>query len=411
MRRSGGRSKLNILIHVFQLCLPFQISLTDGMPSKICSDCWDQCAKWSLFRQQFRKNDATLRGLLMFSNAAAKTEGVRPLDVAMDNDLIFADDDEANEANEVVEQLLAVGDLLIDSEIAEDPTPLTRPDGGTPEAKVATVKDTQSTKKEFTKPASLTCSHCDKKFRKLAMLEAHVRVHEGKKPFVCPTCNMEFNGRLAMRNHMFTHNDGGYPCEDCNRTFKYPQLVKEHRQRMHSDQKKAFPCTVCSNEFSRAQTLQVHMLTHTDEKPVECDICHAHFKSEGYMKIHRVRHSDVRKFECPEVGCSKSFFTRSEYNFHRKDRHSNDKPNKCAECGKGFVKKSQLQCHLRTHSGGHLKCSNCPRSFKTAPKLNEHKKDCLQPGKAFQCEHCDRVFRSKHSLQIHGKKHKEIVKN
>lgn len=382
-----------------------QISLTDGMPSKICSECWDQCAKWSLFRQQFRKNDATLRGLLMFSNTA-KTEDTRPLDVVIEDDVIFADENEANEANEVVEQLLAVGDLLIDSEITEEPLPSTSPDEGAPEAK---------TDKEPTKLTSLICPHCDKKFRKHTMLEAHIREHQGKKPFVCPTCNMEFNGRLAMRNHLFTHNDGGYPCKDCDRTFKYPQLVKEHRQRMHSDQKKTFPCTVCSKEFGRAQTLQVHMLTHTDEKPVECDICHAHFKSDVYMKIHRVRHSDVRRFECPEVDCSKSFFTRSEFNFHRKNRHSDDKPNKCEECGKGFVKKSQLQSHFRSHSGGHLKCSKCPRSFKTAKKLNEHKKGCPQADThtAFKCEHCNGVFRSKHSLTIHERTHieKSIAKD
>lgn len=218
-------------------------------------------------------------------------------------------------------------------------------------------------------------------------------------------CNKEFNGRLALRNHMFTHSDAKYECPDCERTFNYPQLMEEHRKRIHTVQEKTFVCTVCEMAFGRAQTLQVHMLTHTEDKPVECKICHSRFKSELYLKIHQVRHSGVRNFECPEEECKKTFCTKSELNFHRRNVHSDEKPYQCPKCEKRYTKHSQLEKHMQGHSAK-FDCTECDKSFRGLKKLNSHVKASHTP-QSYDCETCKKHFRLKHSYNTHLKTHEK----
>lgn len=203
---------------------------------------------------------------------------------------------------------------------------------------------------------------------------------------------------------MFKHSDGKYECPECDRKFNYPQLVEEHRKRMHTVQEKSFVCDTCGKDFGRAQTLQVHMLTHTDVKPMECNVCHMRFKSEVYLKIHQVRHSQVKSYECAEEDCKKAFYTKSELNFHRRSVHSNDKPHACTHCEKRYTKKSQLEVHMNVHSGK-IKCSRCPATFATKKKLNKHA-ESAHSKESFKCEHCSKEFRLKHTYTTHLKTHK-----
>lgn len=282
--------------------------------------------------------------------------------------------------------------------------------------------------------SSISCNICDKKFRKQKSLEVHMREHEGKKvgqishdfyvticfvynyqlkrffsplfqPYVCEICSKEFNGRLALRNHSFTHSKEPIKCTDCDRTFNYPQLMVDHHKRVHQQPAKMYPCDVCKKEFSRGQTLRVHMLTHTEERPFECDICQEQFKSETYLKAHKLRHSGVKNFSCAD--CPQSFCTKTELNFHCRNMHSEEKPLECPECNKGFVKQSQLQVHMKVHAkekaSSSFKCPKCAMGFKTIVSLNKHLKGKHTPEK-YSCDKCKKEFRLSKSLETHREK-------
>lgn len=212
---------------------------------------------------------------------------------------------------------------------------------------------------------------------------------------------MEFNGRLAFRNHTFKHTGTTYPCPDCDRTFAYPQLVEEHRKRKHTVQTKDFVCNICGKGFGRRQALEFHMLKHTDEKPVTCDVCKKRFKSQVYLNIHRVRHSETKAFKCEEQDCSKLFYTKSELNFHFRNVHSDDedKPHRCTICPKRFVKASQLKAHMNIHPI-QFECEDCPAKFATSGELRAHHLD-KHARKLYQCEDCNKTFRSEKTLQTH----------
>lgn len=197
---------------------PFQIRLSDGLPTKICSDCWDQCAKWALFKQQFRKNDATLRGLLLFSLDTGSSKEDEPLVITMDeDDDIFdkmSEDEEdpdplqitlENNIETPVEEVVVATLELTDPEppvfvrseaipnrsssrkkvpVSKEPSPNRdeeeSADQNEPEPEYENNQEYVTTANN-SRALHLTCNHCDKKFRKPDMLEAHMRAVQGKK--------------------------------------------------------------------------------------------------------------------------------------------------------------------------------------------------------------------------------------
>lgn len=198
---------------------PFQITLSDGLPTKICLDCWDQCAKWALFKQQFRKNDATLRGLLLFSLDTASSKEDDPLVITMDEyddefdkmsedekdpdlmQITLENNIETPEEEEVVLTTLQLPEpeppVIVKSKAVPDRSSTRRkvpvPKEPTPEREDEESADhnepepeSENEQESGTTPYNsralhLTCNHCDKKFRKPDMLEAHMRAVQGKK--------------------------------------------------------------------------------------------------------------------------------------------------------------------------------------------------------------------------------------
>ncbi|NWH69142.1 SALL3 protein, partial [Geococcyx californianus] len=51
-------------------------------------------------------------------------------------------------------------------------------------------------------------------------------------------------------------------------------------------------CKFCGKVFGNDSALQIHLRSHTGERPYKCNICGNRFTTKGNLKVHFQRHKD-----------------------------------------------------------------------------------------------------------------------
>ncbi|XP_040897718.1 zinc finger protein 135-like [Toxotes jaculatrix] len=142
---------------------------------------------------------------------------------------------------------------------------------------------------------------------KKAEPESKKRHHKSKLRSSCVN-----NSNLSTRTGKKVH------CDICGKAFKYKSKLNIH-MRTHTGEK-PYPCTTCGRRFSDTSGLKQHMGVHTGEKPYTCKTCGKGFRHGGYYRIHlRI--------------------------------HAGEKPYLCNTCGKRFCHLSNFKKHTRIHTG------------------------------------------------------------
>ena len=76
-------------------------------------------------------------------------------------------------------------------------------------------------------------------------------------------------------------------------TFQKPRREKPVENR--------WECQNCGKRLQTKFALDMHMRTHTGEKPYECDFCGMRFNTKGNMKRHKLTHIDSSELNVPQV--------------------------------------------------------------------------------------------------------------
>lgn len=196
------------------------------------------------------------------------------------------------------------------------------------------------------------CSICGLDFRKRTPFNEHMDEHiSGTKDGVyeCEYCQTAYTDVRLFRAHKKTHSSNMkiWTCKDCNKNYSSKNLLDEHMN-MHTGDR-PYKCPHCVKDFASKYTLTAHMKIHYDRKrPYECTECGKSFFSNQNLMQHERTHTGIKEYECDV--CHKKFGTHHNLDVH-KIVHTGYKPFVCRTCGKGFARRAEIKDHERTHTG------------------------------------------------------------
>eukprot|EP01083_Nonionella_stella_P297072 1009076_1 len=198
----------------------------------------------------------------------------------------------------------------------------------------------------------------------------HIR---GLKQFKCKYCVYS----TVIENN-YNHHLSSHPETTKNNEYKPLSVSK----RAHP--KRRYPCPHCSHASHDRSALNIHIRTHTNEKPFKCMYCDAAFS---------------RKFQWKE----------------HSNMHTGEKPYKCKHCDLAFSKSYQKCNHEKNEHTG-WKCRYCDVVFKRERLLIGHRNDAHKNEKKasfrytgqnwfdYECKGCEIRFKTKRAIEVHKAK-------
>ncbi|XP_073215550.1 histone-lysine N-methyltransferase MECOM isoform X6 [Lepidochelys kempii] len=169
-------------------------------------------------------------------------------------------------------------------------------------------------------------------------------IHE-ERQYRCEDCDQLFESKMELVDHQ------KFPCSTPHSAFS---MVEEDFQQkldnendlrnMHDIQE----CKECDQVFPDLQSLEKHMLSHTEEREYKCDQCPKAFNWKSNLIRHQMSHDSGKHYECEN--CAKVFTDPSNLQRHIRSQHVGARAHACPECGKTFATSSGLKQHKHIHS-------------------------------------------------------------
>ncbi|XP_011481121.1 MDS1 and EVI1 complex locus protein EVI1 isoform X4 [Oryzias latipes] len=234
-------------------------------------------------------------------------------------------------------------------------------------------------------------------------------IHE-ERQYRCEDCDQHFESRNQLLDHQ-KQPCGGPPSSFLN--SGEDSGLKDHEPedlRPYSSSHGLHECKECDQVFPDVQSLEAHMLSHSEEREYKCDQCPKAFNWKSNLIRHQMSHDSGKHYECEN--CSKQVFTDpSNLQRHIRSQHVGARAHACSDCGKTFATSSGLKQHKHIHSSVKpFMCEVCHKSYTQFSNLCRHKRMHADCRTQIKCKDCGQMFSTTSSLNKHrrfceGKNH------
>ena len=173
--------------------------------------------------------------------------------------------------------------------------------------------------------------------------------------------------------------------------------------------KQTADCNICGKSIT-TKNMARHMEKHTGKKKFQCNICQASFFQKTHLKNHVILHENGDSHECLE--CKQRFLRRADLQKHLKTEHCTEISCFCNTCGLRFSEPQTLNVHYKNSQQCTQKlelCGVCGEKFKDKEAMivhmQTHTLTNTTPEKPFSCKLCTKTFVQKGHLNRHLKNH------
>lgn len=201
--------------------------------------------------------------------------------------------------------------------------------------------------------------------------------------------------------------------DGCGASFKRRYRLDIH-VRTHTGER-PFICSHsgCGKQYVRKQHLVRHERSHEETKQqvknVLCEVegCNAAYASKQALEKHMRSHHSGNRYVCSYPGCDKSYKKHQALRVHEHE-HTGILPFPCQHegCDQRFLIPSLLKRHVqRYHEFVGYKCNidDCGQSFAKWTQLLKHK--TTAHARNYPCSQCHLIFAHKNQLKQHLKIH------
>ena len=115
--------------------------------------------------------------------------------------------------------------------------------------------------------SKVKCDICNKELSNKWNLKLHMKMHAGKRDFICDTCGSGFLDKKQLEKHH----------------------VRLHGSEQEKELKKTHFCSTCGKGFWNKTSLTTHEDVHLEGNNFICDQCECTFKTSNALRIHTNR--------------------------------------------------------------------------------------------------------------------------
>lgn len=284
-----------------------------------------------------------------------------------------------------------------------------------------------------------------------------------KGPFKCDMCPRMYKNKFDLTIHLASHSTiKPFKCEICERTFPSLYMFRKHQRNLHATRS----CNYCGQKIriGTPAAFYNHMKSHRDNGDIdetkfklslkgvakECDICKKYMISGEYKrhyeshavkenskslldgsfdddddeiyfsnKKYKNNESSYDLLECKK--CKKTFYGKRSLQLHEWQAHEHiiiekvptnneedncNKPRKCDECGKNFMRRIDWIRHYRLNHGNKpYKCEFCGKTFERMNYCRVHRRKHTGE-RPYICSICKKGFIKLEYLKNHLYCHK-----